>query len=193
MLKQFWRSVTIILALLWVAGCASSNYRPTRDGELLQLIRGSVAAPGSPWFITKRPYVFKSPPQVIYELLTGYNRYDSYYGRLLTAGIGPIGTNPEDAPMSGNEAILVLSRTWTLESGFFSQALDEAKRALADAYGKKGMAVTDVKDISGEYADKLKFWTGSMFALAYKAGGVDYRVVHAFAVHPSRTPNVQIV
>jgi hypothetical protein len=32
-----------------------------------------------------------------------------------------------------------------------------------------------------------------MFALAYKAAGVDYRVVHAFALHPSRAPDIEIV
>jgi hypothetical protein len=95
--------------------------------------------------------------------------------------------------MSGNEAILVLSKTWALESDFSSKALDEVKQRLVDIYAKKGMAVTNVKDISKEYADKLKFWTGSMLALAYKADGVDYRVVHAFALHPSQKPNVQVV
>jgi len=193
MLKRFGKSAIVILALVLLAGCASSNFRPTREGEPIQLIVGTVAAPGSPWFMNKRPYISENPPQVIHELLTGYNKYDYYYGRLLTAGIGPIGTSPEDAPMNGNEAILVYSKMWKLEPDFSGQAFDEVKQRLVEAYARKGMAVTDVKDISQEYADKLKFWTGSMFALAYKAAGVDYRVMHAFALHPSKRPNAQIV
>jgi hypothetical protein len=193
MLRRFGKSTIVILTLVLIAGCAYNNYRPTRDGEPLQLIWGGVAAPGAPWFISKRPYVSKESRLVVYDLMTGYSKFDYYFGRLLTAGIGPIGTNPEDAPMSGNEAILILSKTWTLESDFSRQALDEVRQRLVDTYKRKGMAVTDVKDISKEYADKMKFWTGSMFALAYKAAGVDYRVVHAFALHTSRTPNVQIV
>jgi len=48
MLKRFGKSAIVILALVLLAGCASSNFRPTREGEPIQLIVGTVAAPESP-------------------------------------------------------------------------------------------------------------------------------------------------
>lgn len=178
-------SVLFAIGLL-LAGCATINFRPTHAGDPVPIIGGTVTSPGAPWFVADGPRQIREDFGRVTVLTTGsYESFEGILRRAWTVNVGPIGVDPN---LSGNEAILVLSVFYFAKVYLSKSDAEWAREDLINLYGKKGMSVTDVKDISSEYKDRLGFWNGQMFALAYKAGGQGYRVIHAFIHMPGPKP-----
>lgn len=173
-----------------MAGCATvsgGTVRPITGGERVPLIGGSVPAPGAPWGIVK-DLTAQAPWGYLTVLATGdYSVVPMFLGPLLISAPGPIGIGP----WTGNEMILVYSKWLAPRQLEEYKSVEEIKTMAKNKVLEWG--ATDIKEISTEYEDILKFRKGKMFALAYKAGGRNYRVVHAFITSPGPKPDSHVV
>lgn len=185
-----WKLVNLFTACLLIAGCAplpsrgappTSIITPTEERQHVPLIGESALAPGTPWgFVDYEHFIV---------LTTG--DYEGFVTNVLPASIltvvpGRIGIGP----WVGNEMVFVYS-TWAKptklsKSEFIEKTKAEVKKDLSPE-------ATDIRDISSEYEERLKFWPGYMFGLAYKSLGRDYRVVHAFAIVPGPKPDSHVL
>jgi hypothetical protein len=205
----------VTISPLLILGCYSSllgptgggHFRPTQVGEPIQLIRGYIEAPGTPWKIRLDPLKVRGGATnityIINQLSIGsFPPFPFRIFAFFTAGIGPLYPD-QTSPNLAGEVIFLYSMVVepSLLSQFKSGHLDAKWLNMVKAsgqldlymvYGMKQSRALNIRDISGDYQDKLKFWPGFIAAFAYTADGKDYRVIHAFTYTVGTLPNTAV-